>query len=223
MPGRIITAYWLIALGYLKFIGWGFLLWFFFDDSRNSLAESGGLIFLGTILAALYLVIMVLAGQWMRSAEPRGHYLALVALSLPVIFALQSGINGDVVLSLGFLVLIVADVRQLRSNPEFSLTVDSFRLRDFWPVPWLVTALCIALVGNGMGAVPAVLVHLLSPVAVGYIVVRLRSHPSIVRTPGPDRFFWSLAVWVLFYAASILVGIKFLEGLSGLAMQGAGN
>lgn len=223
IPRRIVTAYWLIALGCLKFIAWGFSVLMFFDDSRNSLAEFGGVILIGAILAIAYLVAMVVAGLWMKSAQPKGHYLALVALALPVVVTLPRGINGDVILSLVFLALIIADIRKLRSSPEFSLTVDSYRLAEFWPVPWLVTASCIALVGNGTGAVPAVLVHLLSPAAIGYIFLKLRSHPAVLRTPQPGRYYWSLAAWALFYAASIVVGIRFLEGLSALAMQGAGR
>lgn len=218
---------WLFSLAEL---GWGFSVWKFFDDGRNPLAEFGGLMFISALLAVAHLVAMVVAGRWMKSAKPKGHYLALVALALPVVVALPVvaksplGINGCMLLALGFLTLTAADIRKLRSSPEFSLTVDSYRLVDFWPAPWLVTASCIGLVsGYGTGAVPAALAHLLSPIAIGYIFLKLRSNPAVRRTPQPGRYYWSLAAWVFFYAASIVIGIQFLEGLSGLAMQGAGR
>lgn len=223
MPRRIITAYWIISFGYLKAIVWGFAFWMYFDDSRNSLAESWGLLVFSVLTTTVYLVAMVVAGNWMKSANPKGHYLAAVALAFPVLFVLSRGINGEVLMALGFLALIVADIRKLRSDPEFSLTVDGYRLAEFWPMPWLVTALCIAAFGHGAGAVPAGIVHLVSPLPVGYIIIKLHKHPAIQRTPQPGRFYWSLSVWAMFYVASIFLGTKILGGLSGLAMQGAGQ
>lgn len=94
---------------------------------------------------------LVVAGNWMKSANAKGHYVAAVVLTLVALLTLPRGVNGEALLALGFLTLIIADIRKLRASSDISLTVKNYRLADFWPTPWLVTGACVALLGHGAG------------------------------------------------------------------------
>ncbi len=223
MPRRLVTAYCLMAFAWLQLVRWAFTVWMVLDDSRSSFSDYGGMIILSGLVTLVYLVAMIKAGQWMLAGSARGHLLASVFLVLSGTLSMTTGPTGETAYAFGFLFLIVADIRKMKADPEYSLSVQNYRLADFWFVPWLVSFLCIALVGRGQGALPAGIVHLLSPIAIGVIHYKLYRHPAVLREPGVSRYIWSLTLWAVFYAMSVVLGLFLLAGLSGLAMQGAGQ
>lgn len=222
-PNRVLTAYCLIAYAWLQLLRWVFLAWMTVDDSRFAISEAGGFLLLSGLVTAAYLAAMVTAGKWILKVDSRGHYLAAGVLGVTTLLSLSTAPSGETLFSAAFLVLLVKDILRLRADADFSLATDSYQLADFWPAPWLASVLVVALVGHGYGAVPAGLVHLLSPLAILFIHLRLRKHAAVLRSERTARYYWSVAAWALFYIVSTTLGLVALSGLGGLAMQGGGN
>ena len=222
-PARVLTAYCLIAFAWLQGLRWAFIVWMTVDDSRFAFSESGGFLLLSGLVTAGYLVAMVTAGKWILRVDSRGHYLAAGVLGITILLSLATAPSGETLFSAAILVLLVKDIRRMRADATFSLATDSYQLVDFWPAPWLVSVLVVALVGHGYGAAPAAVVHLLSPLVILFIHLKLRRHPAVLTSEPADRYYWSLAAWVLFYIVSMAIGLVALSGLGGLAMQGGGH
>lgn len=218
-----MIAFWMIAYGYLQFAAAGINTWMLYTSMGNQIAAHPAPIIATLAFTLVYVLAMVQAGKWIRLGEPRGHYLGIALFALPALFAPFRGAGYGLVVVIGFMVLLVMDIRKLRSDPAYTLTVPGYRLLDFWMMPWLVSSLALAVGGYGFLSIPAIVTHLVSPLVVGYIHVRLSKHPQVSREPRTDWYYLSLAVWVLCYAASVAWAYLVIGGLAGLAMQGAGK
>ena len=223
MPRRIVTAYWLITYGFLNVAVWITFIAFHLSDSRNTLADSAGLVFTSAIFTLVFLVMLVLSGIWIKAGEVKGHYLGVLVLLLLVLLSLTPSPGVNTLLPAVFLIILIRDLRQLRGNNGFSLQVDDYLLDNFWFVPWLISLTAVAVLSQFKGAVPAAIFHLLSPLLVVFIHIKLIKHARVLRPQKPARYGVSVLGWSIFYIFTCVLGYYLLEGLGGLAMQGAGR
>ena len=220
-PRRLISAYWLIGLGAYTIAKVAFATGYRVLRGGQAYVDvpMAGILF-GLVVACAFAVALIVAGMWMRAAKPKGHYLAAALLALMLALSLLGGLNPRLLLVLVFFVILVGDIRRLRSDPGFSLTAGRPDLDDFWPYPWLVS---VTLANSVTGGLPDLLiiaaVHALTPVLVVFVHVKLVRSPNIQRGPTLTRYRSSLALWALFYVLSVVAGVLFLIGLG----QGLGS
>ena len=108
LPKRILTAWWLIAFGCLKFVVLAITIWQLIANPGDSVGRYAPTLIMLLLLGAVIAGGFIVAGRWMAAALPKGHYLAVGCLLILMLVSLAVRVTIETYVALCFVALLMA-------------------------------------------------------------------------------------------------------------------